>query len=293
MTSRNPYFLDSPSQFGFSGGRSSAYMLAKTVKAHGGKLPDDVYVTFHNTGKERPETLEFVRDVGLYLGVHVYWTEFTGVYGSGLSWRLTDFEHAERNGEPFDRVIEYYRQYRNIEKGEPPILPNPANRMCTDRMKIKAASWFMRERGYDEWEAIIGVRADEERRYHKRMAANDRGSDRWTNYMPMFADGVTKPMVNAFWKSMPFDLRLDPNSDEGNCDACFLKAEHKIVRIFMKRPEAAEWWIRQERETGQRFRQDRPCYADLLRQADFYRAQMDLFQPDETREDLADCMCGD
>lgn len=44
-----------------------------------------MYVTFHNTGKERPETLEFIRDVGLYLGVHVYWTEFTGVYGSGLS----------------------------------------------------------------------------------------------------------------------------------------------------------------------------------------------------------------
>ncbi|MBR8507404.1 MULTISPECIES: hypothetical protein [Burkholderia cepacia complex] len=140
MTSRNPYFLDGPSQFGFSGGRSSAYMLEKTVEAHGGTLPGYVFVTFHNTGKERPETLEFVRDVGSYLGVHVYWTEFTGVYGSGLSWRITDFEHAERNGEPFERVLEYYKNLRAIEKGEPPILPNPANRMCTDRTKIKAAS---------------------------------------------------------------------------------------------------------------------------------------------------------
>lgn len=289
---RNPYFLDGPSQFGFSGGRSSAYMLCKTVEAHGGMLPDDVYVTFHNTGKEREETLEFVRDVGAYLGVKVYWLEFTGVYGSGLSWRLTDFEHAERNGEPFDRVIEYYAQLRKIEKNEPPILPNPANRMCTDRMKIKAAARFMRERGYDHWDAILGVRADEEKRYHKRMAANERGSDRWTNYMPMYRDGVTKPMVNAFWKAMLFDLGLDDNSDEGNCDACFLKAEHKIVRIFIKRPEAANWWIQKEKETGQVFRQDRPCYADLLRQADFYRAQMDLFQPDETEEDIADCICG-
>lgn len=291
--SRNPYFIDGPAQIGFSGGRSSGYMLEKIVDAHGGKLPDDVYVTFQNTSKEREETLVFVRDVEAHLGVKIHWLEFDGVYGSGLSWRITDFENAERNGETFERVIEYYRQYRLTEKDEPAILPNPANRMCTDRMKIKAAAWFMRSHGHDHWEAVIGVRADEERRYHNRMAANERGSDRWTNYMPMYLDGVTKPMVNEFWKSMPFDLQLDPNSDEGNCDLCFLKAQHKIVRILMKRPEAGIWWARMEKETGQVFRQDRPNYTDLMREADFHRRQTDLFMPDETEEDLADCMCGD
>jgi 3'-phosphoadenosine 5'-phosphosulfate sulfotransferase (PAPS reductase)/FAD synthetase len=225
--------------------------------------------------------------------VPIHWIEFSGVYGSGLTWRLTDFEHAERNGEPFERVIEYYRQYRLHEKDEPAILPNPANRMCTDRMKIKASAWFMRERGYDRWDAIIGVRRDEERRYHKRMAANEKGRDRWTNYMPMYPAGVTKPMVNAFWKSMPFDLGLDANSDEGNCDLCFLKAEHKIIRIMINRPESAAWWIKQEQETGQVFRQDRRRYSELAREAEFWRRQTDMFKPDETEEDLVDCMCGD
>lgn len=289
----NPYKIEGPAQVGFSGGRSSGYMTERIMDAHGGTLPDDVYLTFQNTGKEREETLIFVRDVGLHLGVKIHWLEFDGVYGTGLSWRLTDFEHAERNGEPFERVIEYYRQYRLVEKDEPALLPNPANRMCTDRMKIKAAAWFMRSHGHEHWEAVIGVRADEERRYHKRMAANDRGSDRWTNYMPMYLDGVTKPMVNAFWKSMPFDLRLDANSDEGNCDLCFLKSRPKIIKILIKRPEAGVWWARLEKETGQVFRQDRPNYTDLMREADFYRSQIDLFKPDETEEDLIDCNCGD
>jgi 3'-phosphoadenosine 5'-phosphosulfate sulfotransferase (PAPS reductase)/FAD synthetase len=46
----------------FSGGRTSAMMLKLILDAHGGTLPLWVKVVFCNTGKERPETLDFVNE---------------------------------------------------------------------------------------------------------------------------------------------------------------------------------------------------------------------------------------
>ena len=42
----------------FSGGRTSAYMTERLLRE---LPPDQVIVCFANTGKEEPETLEFVR----------------------------------------------------------------------------------------------------------------------------------------------------------------------------------------------------------------------------------------
>ena len=61
MSKVNPYFIDEPAIVTFSGGRSSGYMLYKILEAHDGVLPDDVHVTFANTGKEMPQTLDFVQ----------------------------------------------------------------------------------------------------------------------------------------------------------------------------------------------------------------------------------------
>jgi len=58
---RNPYRIDGPAIISFSGGRTSAYMLHQIIAAHDGLLPDDIVVCFANTGKERPETLDFVQ----------------------------------------------------------------------------------------------------------------------------------------------------------------------------------------------------------------------------------------
>ena len=48
-------------QIAFSGGRTSAYMLHHILEANGG-LPDRANVVFANTGREMPETLDFVQE---------------------------------------------------------------------------------------------------------------------------------------------------------------------------------------------------------------------------------------
>lgn len=74
----NPYLLPAGNvQIAFNGGRTSGYLLRQILDANGG-LPDDelVLTTFQNTGREMPETLDFVAEVGSRWGVPIAWLEY-------------------------------------------------------------------------------------------------------------------------------------------------------------------------------------------------------------------------
>jgi 3'-phosphoadenosine 5'-phosphosulfate sulfotransferase (PAPS reductase)/FAD synthetase len=94
----NPFQITGPTCISFSGGRTSAYMLWRVLQSNGGKLPDETVVCFQNTGKEREETLEFVRDCSKNWDVPITWLEFTD---SETQFKVVDFDSASRNGEPF------------------------------------------------------------------------------------------------------------------------------------------------------------------------------------------------
>ncbi|MDR1934710.1 MAG: Nin-like protein, partial [Candidatus Accumulibacter sp.] len=72
---RDPFSIDSPSAISFSGGRSSAYLLWRVLRANGG-LPSDAVVCFANTGKEAEATLRFVRDCAEHWRVPIHWLEY-------------------------------------------------------------------------------------------------------------------------------------------------------------------------------------------------------------------------
>lgn len=48
---RNPYLISGPALVSFSGGRTSAFLLARILDAHGGGLPDDVIPAFCHSGR--------------------------------------------------------------------------------------------------------------------------------------------------------------------------------------------------------------------------------------------------
>lgn len=273
MTS--PFFITGPACISFSGGRTSGYMLRRILDAHDGRLPEDVYVVFANTGKERPETLDFVQECSERWGVRVRWIEWQRELPR---WREVEYATASRNGEPFAALIEWKK-----------YLPNPVQRLCTQHLKIDAMKRFLRESLgiVGDYTTAIGIRHDEPRRW--RIIGQDSRNRREWKVAPLVEAKITEDDVMNFWSRQPFDLSL--SQGEGNCDLCFLKATAIKERIIRQRPDLAAWWAAQEnpREGTRRlWRANGASYAQMVDRA---RRQLPLF-PD-LGESEVDCACTD
>lgn len=228
----SPYTLPEGNvQIAFSGGRSSAFMLHQILEANG-DLPDRVEVTFQNTGREMPQTLDFVQEVGRRWGVNIVWLEYRPTIPF---FELIGHNSASRNGEPFEALIRKRK-----------FLPNQQSRFCSTELKVRTAKRYLRSIGWDYWTNCVGIRADEPRR-HKPEGV--RFKDRWTIWQPMAKAGVGKGHVADFWRAQPFDLQL-PNVKGncwlGNCDGCFLKSEAHVAAFTRDYPEQSAWWDVQE-----------------------------------------------
>lgn len=216
-------------QIAFSGGRTSAYMLHQILEANGG-LPDRVEVTFQNTGREMPQTLDFVAEVGRRWGVMITWLEYRP---DAPGFEIVGYQGAARSGEPFEALIRKRK-----------FLPNQQARFCSTELKVRTAKKWLRSLGWDYWTNCIGIRADEPHRLNKPAP-----KDRWTVWTPLADAGVSKFDVAAFWRGMPFDLELPNvrgNCWLGNCDGCFLKSEAHVAAFTRNLPERAAWWEEME-----------------------------------------------
>lgn len=262
----NLYKTTEPSVISFSGGRTSAYMLWKVLDAYDGKLPDNIKVCFANTGKEMPETLDFVQACSDNWGVDITWLERYAETAPDkhinrfiYTTKFVTYETAARNGEPFFDLIRA-RKY----------APNPVARYCTKELKISPIREYIQSL---EWDlpcvAFIGIRADEQRRAAKMHGTVESGQER---YLPLWLDKVTKEDIYEFWTNSSFDLQLPNNNgvtDWGNCDLCFLKAQSKKMAIIRERPYLADWWIAAESllsstvGEGAYFRSDHRSYEDM------------------------------
>jgi 3'-phosphoadenosine 5'-phosphosulfate sulfotransferase (PAPS reductase)/FAD synthetase len=277
----NPYKIDEPTVISFSGGRTSAYMLWRVLQENGG-LPPEAKVCFANTGKEEEATLQFVNDCSVNWSVPVTWIEYVSHEEADRRFKKVTYETASRNGEPFEEVIRHYGK-----------LPNPINKSCTAELKIRAVARYLKSIGWEEWTAMVGIRADEQRRAAKLRA--DRKAE--TPIAPLAMDGVDIAQIEAFWATQPFKLELTTFNGKtlaGNCDLCYLKPAGQILSLIQEKPMRAVWWAKMEMlaatitdGNANRFRIDRPSYSEML---NYSQKQTDMFDPNE--EGIA-CFCGD
>jgi len=236
-TEREAYKLpDGNVQIAFSGGRTSAYMLHQILTANG-NLPERVQVTFQNTGREMPETLDFVQECGERWGVPIVWLEYRP---EPPGFEQVSHNSASRSGEPFEALIEKRR-----------FLPNQQARFCTTELKVRTAKRYLRSLDWDYWTNCVGIRADEQRRLKPEGV---KLGDRWTIWQPLAHANVSKHDVALFWRHQPFDLRLaniNGGTPMGNCDGCFLKSEAHNAMLARDYPERAAWWEAMEARTRQ------------------------------------------
>jgi 3'-phosphoadenosine 5'-phosphosulfate sulfotransferase (PAPS reductase)/FAD synthetase len=105
----NPYKIEGPALISFSGGRTSGFMLKQIIDAHDGVLPGDVHVTFANTGKEMPETLDFVHKCSEEWQTKVHWYLPNPVARFCTAElkirRMKDFMHKIKGYDHWDNIL--------------------------------------------------------------------------------------------------------------------------------------------------------------------------------------------
>lgn len=239
----------------FSGGRTSGYMLHQILEANQG-LPDRAKVVFANTGREMPETLDFVQECADRWNVQITWLEYRK---AKPKFEIVSHNSASRNGEPFEQLISTKSNY----------LPNQAQRYCTQEMKVLTIKRYLVSLGWKQWTNTIGIRADESRRV---KPSKDK---RWQNWFPLNNAQIAVQDVNQFWKEQTFDLRVMKGG--GNCDGCFLKSEATLAAMWREQPDRMQWWADMEEQTKGKFHKSR-TYEKL---GSFVSSQGDWIFDDE------------
>jgi len=251
--------LNDPLLISFSGGKTSAFMTKFIIEHYG--INENTHIVFANTGKEKEETLEFVRDCELNWGIKISWIESDlslKLKPRGANYKEVDFETASRNGEPFQKVIQKYG------------IPNRVSRFCSGIMKKEIIQQYMKDKGYKKWTTAIGIRADEP----------DRVREYW---YPLYEIGVTKQIVDLFWERQSFNLMLKPH--QGNCDLCHLKSMSKRKKILQENPKIAEWWIKMEEMKNSTFDSNfsvKEILSAVTNQTNLFSSEYDI-----------SCFCGD
>jgi len=240
----------------FSGGRTSAYMTKRLIDEGG-----DYLVTFQNTGKELPQTLDFINECDIRWNLNILWLE----YRYANKFEIVDYKRASRDGRPFEEVIKHYKHF----------LPNQLMRYCTHEMKIKTLKRYLKSIGQKYYTTFNGIRYDEPRRWQKI-----KGTDMDIE-LPLVKWKTTKADVLDWWAKQDFDLKV--NEPYGNCDCCFLKGKGKLATIAKEKPDLFDWWIAQEKLSKATFKKGIQ-YKQIKDKA---QAQLGLWDDDPSFE----CFC--
>lgn len=216
-----------------SGGRTSGYM-ANLLK---GK-PDHTFM-FQNTGRERPETYDFLDRMDKEWGLNLLWLEYSCPDPKqAAGFNIVSYETANRTGVPFSQLNDKRR-----------AIPNKHKRFCTIEMKVKTARRYIRSLGLTKWNYYVGYRADEDR--------NLRSDTMQTAIAPLKDAGITIREVSAFWKANSFDLKLlmmpSGKTFGGNCMGCFWHSEYQNAHLCKNNPEQVKWLIEEEKKHGHTF----------------------------------------
>jgi len=219
-------------QISFSGGRTSAYMTKLILDNWKDKY--DFIVTFANTGKEHPKTLEFIHNCDTIFGFNTVWLEANVFMDErkGTGFKIVSYDTASRDGKPFEKVIQKYG------------VPNPSYLHCTRELKLAPMRSYLSSLGINHKEipTAIGIRADEKRRISKTAGIDN-------IIYPLITDWPSdKQDVLDFWEDQLFDLGLD--EWDGNCVGCFKKSFKKIFKQLDTDSTYLDWHKSMEQKYG-------------------------------------------
>ena len=269
-----------------SGGRSSAMMAyhihTSPLYAHYNKL-----FLFCNTGQERKETLDFLKNMVIYWGLDIHFIE--GIYssekGQGPTGLRVKFEDLDQKSTVFTNAIAH------LQKNSWVGLPNQATPYCSVYLKVRPANWYAKNFfGTVKFKSAIGFRQEDmpRRISFAEIAENKK------NIFPLLTDyarPVNNQDLDEFFKNQPFKLEI--SGDLGNCRYCWKKSDKAIVKNILTDIEKGDrqtidWYYSMERKYENTFFRKKRSILDLVQLATLPQNGI-LDFPDDTS--LDGCIC--
>lgn len=241
-----------------SGGRSSAMMARHIQTSKKYKDFNKVYI-FANTGQERIETIDFLKNIVKHWGIDLHIVEAVGsnVLGVGISYKLVCFDTLSMKSEPFESVI----MHKN--KGIFDGLPNQESPYCSESLKTIPCKKFCDEIfGVNNYVKAIGYRKED---MPKRISYAEAKADK-TRIFPLLTDfkiPIGNLELNRWWSKQPFKLSI--HGKYGNCELCWKKSTNTLIDNLRFGSRSVEWWQRMEKVYGNTAFRERKSIDDLIK----------------------------
>jgi cellobiose-specific phosphotransferase system component IIB len=243
-----------------SGGRSSAMMARHIQISEKYKDYNKVFV-FANTGMERYETIQFLKDIEKHWKLPLIKIEgvYSDVMGVGVSYKTVEWDELNMNAQPFSDAI----MHKN--KGEFDGLPNQEAPYCSDIMKTipckKLADSIF---GVNNYVKAIGFRKED---MPKRITFAEIKEDK-KRIFPLLTDfemPIGQIELNKWWEAQPFKLGI--HGKFGNCELCWKKSDSNLIDVIRYGTRFVEWWDKHEKKYANTSFRGRKSINDLVKMA--------------------------
>jgi len=270
-----------------SGGRSSA-MMARHIQINEKYKDFQKLFVFCNTGLERPETIQFLKDQMNYWNLPLYMIE--GVYslkkGVGVRSKLVDFDTMDMTGKPFSQAIE------QLNKNERVGVPNEAIPYCSDYLKKRASHHFAKKVfRTTKYLSAIGFRLED---MPKRVTWKEvkKEKKRIFPLLTDFGNAINQFDLNVFFQNEKFKLEI--HSRLGNCAYCQKKSDRNLIEAIqfdLRKQDFKyiDWYRKEEQKYGNRFFRGNLSIDDIVKTA---QCALDDGTQLEMFSDIGEaCMC--
>lgn len=243
-----------------SGGRSSAMMAHHIHTSPKYQDYEKAYV-FANTGMERPETIEFLKNIETIWGIPLTLIEgtFSNVMGVGVGYKIVDWDTLDMKAKVFEECVIH------LNKGEYSGLPNSAAPYCSPYMKTHPCEKFANDIfGKKNYLKAIGYRKED---MPKRISWPEikEEKERIFPLLTDFPEPIGLLELNSWWNKQAFQLGI--NSKLGNCELCWKKSEKNLVEVIQAGTRFVDWWTKMEEKYGNTPFRDKKSIADFVAMA--------------------------
>ena len=224
-----------------SGGRSSA-MMARHIQTNEKYANYEKVFVFCNTGMERQETIEFLKNIEKYWKLPLIKIE--GVYsndlGTGVKYKIVEWDDLDMGAKTFSKMIEH--KNKGIFNG----LPNQDAPYCSENLKTLPAKKLCDDIfGVNKYKIAIGFRKED---MPKRISWAEIKEQK-QKIFPLLTDfytPISQLDLNKYWKKEPFKLGI--HGKYGNCELCWKKSEETLIENILYGTRFIDWYDEEEQK---------------------------------------------